>query len=308
MKRIGTWCCVGLIVVLHGCGVPHIDTSEEAAAKVRAQELGDLPYHPLVYHLDLSILTYQLYSQSLVWPFDPYYEDLSNIWWDRSAFMDRVNAWAIGKGEEQVAAGAGIDGYRGPGALTGFATNFDHDPIIYQYSRLHPWSTSVTNALNRWVEYKTPAAITDQIRDVNVCFRTTGQPEGTVSLEALLPQRDDAAPGARDILMVFEGGTGNKGGANEPPSHSLMGFALLRAGAGEDYDIHIAFRGSRSGSGARAAREAWSDDNAGGLPRAHPHRPHHNQLVRGRGARGQDGVRGATQRLGRGRAPGLRGP
>lgn len=28
----------------------------------KPQALGGFPYHPLVYHLDLSILTYQLYS------------------------------------------------------------------------------------------------------------------------------------------------------------------------------------------------------------------------------------------------------
>ena len=56
-----------------------LDRAETAAAKVQQQSIGDLPYHSLVYHLDLSILAYQLYSQSLVWPFDPYYEDLNNL-------------------------------------------------------------------------------------------------------------------------------------------------------------------------------------------------------------------------------------
>ena len=35
----------------------------------------EFPYHPWVYHLDLSILAYHLYGQSLVWPYDPYYEE-----------------------------------------------------------------------------------------------------------------------------------------------------------------------------------------------------------------------------------------
>ena len=33
--------------LLVACAVPHLDTSEEAAAAVRAQDLGTLPYHPV---------------------------------------------------------------------------------------------------------------------------------------------------------------------------------------------------------------------------------------------------------------------
>ena len=203
------WAAVALAssLALASCATPSIDNSPEAAAAVREQSLGTLPYHPLVYHLDLSILTYQLYSQSLVWPFDPYYEDLD----ERDAFMDDVRAWAAATGEDQVRSDAGLDAYRGPGALSGFADNPSHDPIIYQYSRLHPWSTSITNPAGRWVEYKTPTQITDQIRDVHVCARTIGADEGTVTLSPVPARRDDAAPGARDVLMAFEGGTGDKG-------------------------------------------------------------------------------------------------
>jgi len=70
-----------------GCTVPNIDRSEEAAAEVRAQDLGGLPYHPFAFHLDLSIYAYQLYGQTLAWPFDPYYEDAGP---GRDALMDRL--------------------------------------------------------------------------------------------------------------------------------------------------------------------------------------------------------------------------
>ncbi len=266
MKAIATWCLLGGMLALQACATPKIDLSPEAAAKVRAQPLGDLPYHPLVFHLDLSILTYQLYSQSLVWPFDPYYEDLDNAFGDRGDLMSEVRQWALTTGSDQVDAGAGIEGYRGPGLLSGFDDNDAHDPIVYQYSRLHPWSTSITNPEGRWVEYLTPGAITDKIREVYVCYRSTGQPEGSASLEEVVPRRDDWAPGAADILMAFEGGTGDKGESGQPASHSLMGFVLLRAGAAGDYDLHIAFRGSRSGLGSRAAWEAFSTGDAGGNP------------------------------------------
>ena len=55
---------VALVAAASACDVPYIDTSEEAAEAVRAQELGTLPHHPIAYHLDLSIFAYQLYGQT----------------------------------------------------------------------------------------------------------------------------------------------------------------------------------------------------------------------------------------------------
>ncbi len=252
-----------LLVSTSGCPVPTIDLSEEAAAAVRQQDLGDLPYHPFVFHLDLSILTYHLYGQSLIWPFDPYYEELDNLSWDRTTFMDRVRGWAATTGGEQ--AGAGLDAFRGPGILSGFDDATTHDPLIYQYSRIDPWTPTITNAIAQWTEYLTPAEVTDTVRDVYVCTRTAGRPEGEVTVDALVLDSPSAAPGARDVLLAFEGGTGDKG-EGEPPSQSLMGFALVRAGEGDAYDVHIAFRGSRSGSGARAALQALSTEESHGNP------------------------------------------
>ncbi len=84
------WLALASVVVLGGCPSFDIDLSEEAAAAVRAQDLGSLPYHPLVLHLDLSVLAYQAYAQALVWPFDPYYEDLASPDGDRDATMAAV--------------------------------------------------------------------------------------------------------------------------------------------------------------------------------------------------------------------------
>lgn len=249
------------------CVVPGIDNSAEAAAKVRQQDLGDLPYHPLVFHLDLAIYTYQLYTQSLVWPFDPYYEEMTNISGGRRALMDIVDNWAIATGNAQTAADVGFEGYRGPGRLSGFDDNPAHDPIIYQYNRIHPWSTAISNAEGRWAEYLTPTHITRRIKDAYVCYRTTGKPEGTVTLDALPARPKDAEPGASDVLMAFEGGTGDRGEPGQPASHSLMGLVLVRQGAApEDYDVHIAFRGSRSGSGLRALLQAVPSQRAQGNP------------------------------------------
>ena len=67
-------------------------------------------------------------------------------------------------------------------------------------------------------------------------------------------------------MLAFEGATGDKGEEGQPSSQSLMGFALLRFTGDETYDLHIAFRGSRSGSADRAARDALSTGDARGNP------------------------------------------
>jgi hypothetical protein len=237
-----------------------MDTRAEAWA---GQDLESFPYHPLIYHLDLSILAYQLYGQSLVWPFDPYYEEMGG---ERDRFIMKVHAWTRVKGAEQLSNAAGLDAYRGPGVLGGFASNPLHDPILYSYGRLHPWSSSITNADGRWTEYMTPGEITGRIKDVHVSYRRTGGQEGAVSLDQVVPGPDDRAADADDVLLAFEGGTGDKGEADQPASQSLMGFVLMRTKPGGRYDVHIAFRGSRSGSAGRAIWQALSDQQATGNP------------------------------------------
>ena len=263
------WFFTVLLLALSGCAVqPH--TGIVTADEVRQQDLGGLPYHPLVYHLDLSILAYHLYSQTLVWPFDPYYEESNNWDWDRAAFMKKVRAWAETRGARQASHDAVLDSYRGPGVLGGFDNNAAHDPIVYQYGRLYPWSNTITNPDGRWVEYLTPKRITGQIRDVYMCYRETGQPEGTVAIVPVpvAPRSGDRAADARDVLLAFEGGTGDKGEAGQPASQSLMGFVLLRyhRPGSDEYDVHIVFRGSRSGDAVRSILLSHWTKSASGNP------------------------------------------
>ncbi|MGB5475143.1 MAG: hypothetical protein WBQ78_16920 [Gammaproteobacteria bacterium] len=269
----------GLFLLFTGCAhTPRTDTRAEAWD---GKSLESFPYHPLVYHLDLSILAYQLYGQSLVWPFDPYYEELGD---DRDRFIAKVHAWTKVKGAEQPGNTVGLDAYRGPGVLGGFADNPHHDPILYNYAHLHPWSNSITNADGQWTEYMTPGDITGRIRDVYVAYRkTTGGKEDAVSLDRVVPGRDDRAADADDVLLAFEGGTGDKGEADQPASQSLMGFVLLRTKPGGHYDVHIAFRGSRSGSAGRAIWQAFSDQQATGNPDWITDMGY-NRLVAGQGA------------------------
>jgi hypothetical protein len=140
-----------LLLLVAGCATtPQFDVPTEPWAD---KDLGSFPYHPLVYHLDLSILAYHLYGQSLIWPFDPYYEEMED---ERDAFMRKVQAWAQLQGAKQVQQAVGLDGYRGPGVLNGFPNNPRHDPIIYNYSRLHPWSSNVSAPEGRWTRDNGP--------------------------------------------------------------------------------------------------------------------------------------------------------
>jgi hypothetical protein len=227
--------------------------------------LGTFPYHPLVFHLDLATLAYQLHGQSLVWPFDPYYEERTHgVGVSRDAFIAKVAAWV----QTQAAAQANVTAlgtFRGPGALGGFPNNPTHDPIIYDYSLIHPWSHAIMNAFAQWTEYLTPDAITSRIRDVYVSYRRAGGSATDMTLDPAPLGRDDRTEGATDVLIAFEGGTGDKGEVGQPASQSLMGCVLMRT-TFEGYDVHIAFRGSRSGDATRAALSALPTDSPSGNP------------------------------------------
>lgn len=228
--------------------------------------VSSFPYDPLVYNLDLSILAYQLYGQSLVWPFDPYYEEHGSKSGKRDALMKKVHQWASQKGQQAGTNPAGLNGYRGPGSLNGFANNSSHDPILYSYGQIYPWNNALTNADGKWTEYLTPRKITSQIKTSYVCYRPAGGSASAATMQQISPSKGGPTTGAKNILLAFEGGTGDKGEANQPASQSLMGFILVREKSGGGYDLHIAFRGSRSGSAARAVMEAFSDGNASGNP------------------------------------------
>ena len=227
----------------------------------------EFPYHPLVFHLDLSILAYHLYAQTLVWPFDPYYEELQGGGTSRASFMNKVRSWADEKGQDQARLHPTLGGYRGPGRLAGFKDNPLHDPILYRYDGLYPWNSTITNGGGRWIEYLTPKKITDQIRDVYMCYGRSGLANNAISVQRISSNKSPSVSSARDVLLAFEGGTGDKGEAGQPASQSLMGFVLLRhRPGGKTYDIHISFRGSRSGSLLRSVAQANWTDRARGNP------------------------------------------
>ena len=241
---------VASVAVASLCAACHIDKGPPPLA-----ELGTFPYHPIVFELDLAIYAYQLHAQSMVWPIDPFYEEHAGPrGTSRETLISLIRAWSAQQGLEQVTTGIGA--YRGPGALAGLPDNASLDPLLYDYSRIHPWSDAISNNDGRWTEYLTPRAITGRIRDVYVSARALGT--GEVVVTKLVPGRNDADPDAADVLCAFEGGTGDKGETGQPALYSLMGFVLARDTDDGSYDVHVTFRGSRSGDALRAVSGAFS--------------------------------------------------
>ena len=252
------------VIVITGCASTYEASGDK---QVAPHSTADFPYNPTVFHLYLAILAYQLYAQSLVWPFDPYYEDQNNWDWDRSKMLDKVHAWALETGAAQTAQGQSISHYRGPGALGGFENNPSHDPIIYRYNQLNPWGHTITRSNGVWVESRTPREVTNPVRDVYMCSRPQTGSARQVLVKRLASNGRASQPTGRDVILAFEGETGNKGELGQTGSQSVLGFALIRHWPDADkFDVHISFRGSRSGSPGRAVIQAFSDEDAKGNP------------------------------------------
>jgi hypothetical protein len=261
LSRRGLLVGTASILALNACAGVKIPPIPLVA---KSTDLDGLPYNPVAFHLDLCNLSYQLYAQSLVWPFDPYYERHGDEF-DREAFMDGVRTWvaSISLNDPKPA----FAGYRGPGALAGFENNQLHDPVLFRYDTLRPWQKALSLPDENWVEQQAPMDITEKISDVFMCYRPTGLPADTTKIDRVARGSAFAATRARDQLIAFEGETGDKGEPGQPGSQSMMGFVLKRLIAGSsDYDVHIVFRGSRSGVVLRAARQALSQTNARGNP------------------------------------------
>jgi hypothetical protein len=196
---------------------------------------GGGPYDESIYHLDLCILAYQLYTQTLLWPMDPYSEQMARPWTRRrDAFLGRARKRFA---ERRV-----------PAHL---------DPILTDLRRLGPVHPCFVKPerLGTWEAFDAPAAIADRIGAVWLSTYRSAEP--------VLVWRAAGDRGARpDVLHCFEGLTGQvwrRGGHG-----SFLGYVLVRdlgddggdgGGDGSDgaYDVHVVFRGSRSGWVVRSA-------------------------------------------------------
>jgi hypothetical protein len=235
-------------------------------------------YEEFVYLLDLCILSYQLHAQTLIWPMDPYYEELiyyaeGELTERRSKFMEAVRHKFVNPYTNEVVPLLHI--YRGTGRLQaagqGWYKNDLLEPIISDYCRIYPWRPSFTRPRKNkepWILYSTPKIITDRIDQVRMIrysqARGPNHPQGPLidgggvqpPIHAQRPANVITPTAATDWLYCFEGGTGAIEGADgdrKYPLWSMMGFVLARRTLDNHnnllfYDLYIVFRGSRSGA------------------------------------------------------------
>lgn len=185
---------------------------------------GGTPYDERLYHLDLCILAYQLYTQTLLWPMDPYSEQMARPWTNRrDAFLARARRRFA---ERRV-----------PSHL---------DPILTDLRRLGPLHPCLMKPerLGTWQVFDAPAPIADPIGEVWVASERSTEP-------VLLWRAPGGTAGRPDRLYCFEGRTGQVW--RRHGHGSFLGFVLVRDVGGGEYDLHVVFRGSRSGWVVRSA-------------------------------------------------------
>ena len=209
-----------------------------------------------IYHLDLCILAYQLYNQTLIFPLDPWYERMRGVLTPnrRDLFMAEVHRFFAGK-----------DGYRGPGSTRagqGWTTNEGLDPVISQYQRIEPSEACFTRDDAKFRVFNTPTAITGRINSVYLSEYQDNPAGDSVDFSRGRPTvttlRAGNKPVTTDQLYAFEGGTGATAAGlilgQKPAAWSLMGYVLARTNDVDGtFDVHIVFRGSQSGTAWKAA-------------------------------------------------------
>jgi hypothetical protein len=206
-----------------------------------------MPVDQKLVNCDMCVLAYQNYHQAVIWPLDPWYEVLARGGSNRrTLFMMAVHKLAKTlPGRDDSAA------YAGPAALGALGeSNPSLDPILTNYRQINPKLASFTGDGSVFLALKAPAYLTENLRYVKAVTRT--------SVEAGTAVHDLHNYGeGRDVMVAFEGGTGLVNQCEG--AWSPMGFVFKRyQGAGDAWDAHIVFRGSRSGSAGRAAYQGMS--------------------------------------------------
>lgn len=211
-----------------------------------------MPIDAKLVNCDLCILAYQNYHQAVIWPLDPWYEVLARGGTDRrTLFMKAVHGMASPDGLSSAEAL-----YAGPmQTRPGFgASNDTLDPVITNYRQINPKLPGFTGDGTKYLVLQAAEYVTKNLRRVKLAHCTG--PEST----AILDLHDYGA--GTDEMIVFEGATGVIGSA--VGALSPMGYVLKRQSeSGREWDAHIVFRGSRSGSAARALTQGMNGPFSG---------------------------------------------
>lgn len=222
--------------------MPSIVTT--AAAPALAPNPSDL------FQLDLCVLAYQTHNQSLIWPLDPFYEE-----WARPGSSRRDNLLALLHSSSPHSGSEHAPVLRGPGTTRGWPTNTELDPIMFDYRMVEPWRGCVVNDGTSHRYLSASRLLTERLLDISVCEYGSHREGRPIDPQLTFTRANPTAhETATDHLYAFEGATGSLDG--KPPAWSLMGIVLEQHHA-DGYDVHIAYRGSQSGSAHRAAYQGF---------------------------------------------------
>ncbi len=199
-----------------------------------------------ILNLDLCTLSYQLYHQSLTLPLDPWFDITARSGTDR-----RTNVCTFTHEYAKLLGAPGAPStnprkgfYSGPAAARGWAGgNLTLDPILTNYKQINPKLPMITRDGAKFLAAQAPGYVVDGMRLVEgarYVGKPTNFPAGNTEIFPICDY-----PGGDDHLVVFEGGTGVVG--QSEPAWSLMGYVLWRKTT-TGFDVHIVFRGSRSGA------------------------------------------------------------
>lgn len=210
-----------------------------------------------IINLDLCTLAYQLYHQSLCLPLDPWFDVMSRIGSDRrNNICSLTHEYSAGLDKTSL--------YCGPNAVQGWDnTNKNLDPIITNFKQMDAKLPAFTRDGEHFLAVEAPDYVTQNIKFID-SMRYRGKPTGLPSTDCERVAIREYSSGT-DHLITFEGGTGIV--ESSQPAWGPMGFVLMRK-TPTGYDLHIVFRGSRSG--ASLSKTVWRAQDLLGEHKGNP--------------------------------------
>jgi hypothetical protein len=243
-------------------------------APITGAPVGPFPYNLFFYYLDLAVLNYNFYAQSLVFPWDPFYEKRKQ----RSLFIDQLYTYLEGNGRASrfaelnrecldkgnISAAKQLSCIRGPDIVSHMTgADFDPlrrdpdggpiDPLLTRYSQIDPSRHAVISnqgTRRRTTDWRFFAPARELISYSAAYMVYRSITTGSIVLDRLRMQRSD--PNGPEIF-VFEGVSGS---TSTYGSLGQMGFVVKRRQPDGSYVLDISFRGSRSGGAGSAIVKA----------------------------------------------------
>lgn len=223
-------------------------------------------------HTDLCIQSYQFYAQSLAWPLDPWYDRAKRYGASRrdntmntlyKLFAERPADVPIPQGLRGPAStprGGDVEAEKGALVSNNWLTGTKLlDPVLSRYRNIRPGFPAFQyGAGGDWAVFRLSGPLVDNVGKVYACeYEKPYAADGKRKPRIL---RVDHEGDGDDAIYGFEGATGYSSGwvtANTKYGNwSMMGYVMSRKSHGQGHDVHIVFRGSRSGSLLRSAPKA----------------------------------------------------